>query len=575
MNVGMGGTDVSLGTIAQSIAGLDAWRVNAELWTSKELEAHKYASALRTLYSVGGAAEKALYEELLSGKTNIEVNRDGAYSAKTEANGDGTKTIYIGSEALAKGSRFGMNILLAHEAYRNGIDDGEAGQREETDRAVLGHIGAAYALGQNYGMGAIGEALGKEVATYLAALSTGNMGGLARLLASYDASGDYWKLLKDGTLIFDGRRELYITYIDETGKEVEKMVEGSGETGSMAASLVQYLGQERAEELLNRVKGKIFPWDNKIADISTYDDKTLRDVLNLTQDEVLALRANKLLWKSKYSTLTAIEKQKLIGEALMKSQGMSDDNPSQKWQGNCAFRLSDSTFNDYSIGVTRGEQGSYDWFTVEAYEIRKPDAYKVAGTNDKGEWTEYYPKYADNTDLIFIKRDLNGKILDKYIVPFTMNHVDTAGDTKYWDKRFTTYDVRYHNYSLGDIQGNTIMTDYDMRIIPYPPKVFGVNKVFLMSNARIASGETIGIDGRRLGYPNDARWLGHPSSLKILEGCLGFGPSAVGGKYDEAKENFLAVLNKLQREWGVSMYQQIHVNLTDWYYGAWPGYGRR
>ena len=161
---------------------------------------------------MGGAAEKGLYDEVLSGKTNIAERRDGEYSAKTEANGDGTKTIYIGRGALAKGSRFGLNVLLAHEAYRNGIDDGEVGQREETDRAVLGHIGAAYALGQTYGIGAIGEALDKEVATYLAALSTGNMDDLVRLLSSYDASGDYWKIIKDAegkiSYTWDGKHEL-------------------------------------------------------------------------------------------------------------------------------------------------------------------------------------------------------------------------------------------------------------------------------------------------------------------------------------------------------------------------------
>ena len=215
--VGMGGVDMSLGTIGQSLAGLEAWKVNLEILTSGQEEGWKYASALRTLYSVGGVAEKALYEELLSGKTNIAERWDGEYSAKTEANGDGTKTIYIGREALEKGSRFGLNVLLAHEAYRNGIDDGEAGQREETDRAVLGHIGAAYALGQAYGMGVIGEALGKEVATYLAALSTGNMEDLARLLASYDASGDYWRLIRrdDGTygVQYDGNHSL----LDENG----------------------------------------------------------------------------------------------------------------------------------------------------------------------------------------------------------------------------------------------------------------------------------------------------------------------------------------------------------------------
>lgn len=119
------------------------------------------------------------------------------------------------------------------------------------------------------------------------------------------------------------------------------------------------------------------------------------------------------------------------------------------------------------------------------------------------------------------------------------------------------------------------MTDYDMRIIPYSPATYGVGEVLLMSNAKIASGETIGINGRRLGYPNDGRWLGHPSTLKILEGCLSFGPSAVGGTYASAKTNFNSVLDKLQREWGVSMYQQIHVKLTDWNFGAWPGFGRR
>jgi len=50
MNVGMGGADVSLGTIAQSLAGLEAWRVNMDLWTSKEAEAHRYTSSLRPLY---------------------------------------------------------------------------------------------------------------------------------------------------------------------------------------------------------------------------------------------------------------------------------------------------------------------------------------------------------------------------------------------------------------------------------------------------------------------------------------------------------------------------------------------
>jgi len=236
MNIGMGGADVSLGTVAQSLAGLDAWRVNAELWTSKEAEAHKYTSSLRTLYSVGGAKELALYKEILSGMTNVEENAQGAYSAKTEAHGDGTKTISICRDALADGSRFGMNILLAHESYRNGVNDGEAGQRKETDQAVLGHINTALALGQIYGMNSLSSLQANEVNTYVAAIKSGQYGELAKILNSYESSADYWRVLKDGNIVFDGKKDLY----DENGRLLRKY-EGSGD-GGWTASLAEHLG---------------------------------------------------------------------------------------------------------------------------------------------------------------------------------------------------------------------------------------------------------------------------------------------------------------------------------------------
>ena len=197
MNIGMGGADVSMGTIAQSIAGLDAWRVNAKLWMSDQEEASRYTSGLRTLYSVGGEAEMALYNDILNGKANIEENAQGDYKAKTKVQGDGSKMIYLGKDALSDGSRFGMNILLAHEAYRNGIDDGLGGQQEETAQSVMGHINAAFALGQTYGMGSIGEAMAEEVDTYLKAMQTQDYSALEKLVAGYDSSGDYWKVKID------------------------------------------------------------------------------------------------------------------------------------------------------------------------------------------------------------------------------------------------------------------------------------------------------------------------------------------------------------------------------------------
>ncbi|AEJ19217.1 M23 family metallopeptidase [Gracilinema caldarium] len=265
MNVGMGGADVSLGTVAQSIAGLDAWRVNAELWTSKQDEAHKYTSGMRTLYSVGGAKELALYQELLSGKTNIEELASGDYKAKTEANGDGTKTIYLGQGSLADGSRFGLNILLAHEAYRNGIDDGVEGQRIETQQAVLGHIGAAFALAQTYGMGSIGEAMTGEVNTYLEALKSNNYDALGKLLAGYDSSGDYWRLVRDyrtGAFGFieDGELDFDLSILgmgrDISPEEMAKMVKAMEFAGlpklEASRDMVFQSGNISKEELMKQ-----------------------------------------------------------------------------------------------------------------------------------------------------------------------------------------------------------------------------------------------------------------------------------------------------------------------------------
>ena len=124
----------------------------------------KYASALRTLYSAGldkkgnKTKEYSLFEEILVGKTDVVEAPDAEYNAKTEVNETtGIKTITLGKSALENGARFGLNILLGHEAYRNGMDDGKAGQWTETNDAVLGHINIAARLGMTYGMDSLSD----------------------------------------------------------------------------------------------------------------------------------------------------------------------------------------------------------------------------------------------------------------------------------------------------------------------------------------------------------------------------------------------------------------------------------
>ncbi|MDR1211094.1 MAG: hypothetical protein LBK40_02560, partial [Spirochaetaceae bacterium] len=142
MNAGTGGVNAGIGTLTAALRGLEAWQVNARLWTSGQDEAARYASALRTLYS-GNSVTKAEFEAVLAGRTNMVENRGVRETESVYNEYTGIKTVFLGSSALEDGSRFGLNVVVAHEAYRNGIDDGEAGQMFETTRAVMGHIDTA------------------------------------------------------------------------------------------------------------------------------------------------------------------------------------------------------------------------------------------------------------------------------------------------------------------------------------------------------------------------------------------------------------------------------------------------
>ncbi len=70
-------------------------------------------------------------------------------------------------------SQLAAGIVMGHEAYRNGIDDGALMQEYETQRAVLGHTEMALRVAKEYGMGFITQnaKLSRDVAEYLKGLS--------------------------------------------------------------------------------------------------------------------------------------------------------------------------------------------------------------------------------------------------------------------------------------------------------------------------------------------------------------------------------------------------------------------
>jgi hypothetical protein len=505
MNIGMGGADVSLGTVTQSIAGLDAWRVNAELWMSKEAEAHKYTSSLRTLYSVGGAKEAALYEEIMSGKTNVEENAEGAYAAKTEANGDGTKTIYIGRDALTDGSRFGMNILFAHEAYRNGVDDGAEGQRHETNQAVLGHIGAALALGKAYGMGAIGEAMAKEVETYLTAMKTGNIEKLTKMLGSYEASADYWKLRRDGTLLNDGKKELYIETVGDDGKPTWSLVAGSEKETSVAAALVHYLGKERALKLLKKDEN----------DITTYDDQTLKDVLGVNDQVIAEMRKNRQFATQIISNAEAKQKNtmdRLIGEALMKQSGIQAIGSS--WEGGgSGLTLTDNIIHGNAAIRSIGD-GVYERYSITAQVLRRAGAYEIYKNGKEGNLGD------GNTELEFTKWSLdNGKVIAKIVAQGAWNSVDNSYGQKDSKGNPIGKDQPL-KYLFGPVvQGNTIAAgNFNLRWAMQDSSKWG--EVLTISDTYTIAGERILPNGRGADHMSEDPWRVHWTNYGRSDGCF-------------------------------------------------------
>jgi len=190
--LGSGGTDVSIGTLFDAAKGLEAWKVNMELLFSKNRDSRTYASRMRTLYS-GSDENRAEYENILAGRTVIEERKDVTYTQSIYDEASGKKTIFLGSDALNDGSRFGLNVVFSHESYRDGVNNGEIGQKTEGDNAVTGHIETAIALMATYGMGSISFGMALEALQF----TYGTSAMADSILDNYDSSEDYWKLIKE------------------------------------------------------------------------------------------------------------------------------------------------------------------------------------------------------------------------------------------------------------------------------------------------------------------------------------------------------------------------------------------
>jgi hypothetical protein len=283
---------------------------------SKQKETGEFASAMRTWYS-GTEEQRQAFDDALNNKLLLRKSAEADFQdaddatkrtlAQTVDNEDGTRTMNIGKAALELGSRMGLNVVFAHEAYRNGKDDGEEGQRAETDRAVVGHISTALALIAGYGAGSVGGEFGAEAKKFGEAYWNKDMEAISEILDQYDSSADYLLLKTDRSFQDDGSADLHWEAVNKGTKENPKYntIWKAGEGVAKEDGLVQLLGgEEKAKQLLSE-KGIEMTGNETAGELGAllYANFSEGDILNIDYSQFQLDQD----WQAVYDSYTANE----------------------------------------------------------------------------------------------------------------------------------------------------------------------------------------------------------------------------------------------------------------------------
>ncbi|MDR0655703.1 MAG: hypothetical protein LBG22_05255 [Treponema sp.] len=498
MGLGTGGADVSMGTLISAAKGLESWKVNAGILFSGQETAMGYASQMRTLYSMGGLYREE-YENYIAGRTKIAESGTKATESKYDSE-TGVKTVYLGSDALDDQSRFGLNVVLSHEANRDGIIGDETEQEVETERAVLGHMETALELLTTY-HGGLGMDMTIEALFFGEAQRTGNYSVANAVADAYDSSADYWKLISnaDGShvLVWDGKKSLTVEYRNAAGEVISTLALGDQDYTSdmgMAESLANVIGFERAKEILG----------SSLDDANTYSFQTLKDVLGLSDGEIRIIQSTGVL----PSNLTDKQRLALAGEALMYHAGASWNGTSWVNVENIGLTLTDNKKTSGYILAENKAEGGFAYSTVKATVIRNKESYLGWSANEGSKFN----KSKQGLDaLVFIKQSLDGGYLNGSV--FGQFHtVDNMTKSSTNPK----LNQPYQHPIYGNIQGNTIAPgSFNMTYWTTSDNYYGnlgknKNVVMIINNATTVGGYTVSNTGN--GGKDSLKWLFHANS---------------------------------------------------------------
>ena len=203
MNFGTGGANISIDNLAAAFRGAQVWNVNNKIGKYVKNNDFDSAIALRAQYGYGDDIQKSQLWDILKGRAEIRTDVDGDFTAETTIE-NGKRVINLSGyqSNMSIEDQMRLAVILGHEAYRDGIvtDDNNM----ETRSATLAHTEMAIRMLLGGESGFVDQNLAKDIQAYLDAKKDDFNAFNAYVDASYDSSGDYWKLTREGNLEYDG-----------------------------------------------------------------------------------------------------------------------------------------------------------------------------------------------------------------------------------------------------------------------------------------------------------------------------------------------------------------------------------
>ena len=392
---GMGGFDLagSLYTFGKRMSDKAALEAYAE----SEGISEEQAQTAMLAYIYGDWTQENTAARIANDVDQLNIVKsmaDGA-TAQTVQNKDGTGRVIT---MVDSGDKHQNAIQLGHESYRDGIVGNKADQQRETFNAVLGHTSMADRMTQ-YGNSFSGL-LSAEIEVY----QKGDMNALMMdSLYNYSSDADYWLFKLDGSIEDDGKYYFSREIINENGKVVSEKIDGSDFTGSRSLALLKAIG-------LDNIQDKML--DKPITELGQIPKDVIKSVLGIDIDKIPS---------SEYKAIFENNKEKLIAEYLLTSNGANWTAQTKKWEGG-DLKIPGLETND-SLGVSYNKDTKeFTFFTAGMDIVREENAFDVGKITSPA---TAYDDYA-NTTVTAWRKNLFTNQKDTYVLS------DSNGDAVNW-----------------------------------------------------------------------------------------------------------------------------------------------